>query len=293
MIPSEGKKAKLKITNLGIIRMRGKPRVTIGLGEPRTLTVRNWDGKWYATICVRYPKQALKRNCAHTQRAVGIDLGVRSLVATSDGDMLPAPKELASAMGALKQAQRELSRKKRGSQNRKKAQRKVARLHGKVARRRREFIHQLSCAMVFLYGLIGAEDLQIKNMTRSARGTREKPGRNVRQKAGLNRSILDAAFGELLRQLAYKAEEAGGRLVQVAPNGTSQRCSECGTLVPKMLAVRVHECPACGLVLDRDVNAARNILSLALSKAGREPSEVWRSGTTRSVEARNRLYAAA
>jgi putative transposase len=287
------KRGKLKITNLGSIRMRGKPRVVLEHGEPRALTIRNRNGKWFATISVRYPEDVLRRGRAYPDRCVGIDLGVRNLVATSDGDLIEAPRKLASALADLKRLQKELSRKKKGSRNRRKACRKLARLHQKVADSRRDFLHQLSASVVFLYALIGVESLAIRNMVRSARGTREALGKNVRQKAGLNRSVLDASFGMFLQLLAYKAEEAGGVVVQVRPNGTSQYCSSCGGKVQKGLMIRTHQCPHCGLVLDRDINAARNILFLALGKAGREPSEVWRGGITCPIEARNRHYALA
>ena len=98
----------------------------------------------------------------------------------------------------------------------------------------------------------------------------------IRQKAGLNRPMVDASIGLFFSMLEYKAAEAGIRLEKVPANGTSQRCSRCGECVPKDLSVRIHRCPKCGLVLDRDINAARNILLLGLAQAGREPSEVWR-----------------
>jgi putative transposase len=102
-------------------------------------------------------------------------------------------------------------------------------------------------------------------MTASAKGTTDTPGRNVRQKSGLNRNILDVAWGRFQTQLRYKAESAGGRVIEVPPHMTSQVCSDCGAVVRKSLAERKHKCPSCGLVLDRDVNAARNILARGLA----------------------------
>lgn len=105
-------------------------------------------------------------------------------------------------------------------------------------------------------------------MTRSARGTAAEPGTNVAAKSGLNRSILDAGLGRLVQLLSYKCERSGSRLVRVDARGTSQDCSGCGERVPKVLSVRTHDCPACGLVLDRDVNAARNVLARGLALEG-------------------------
>ena len=280
ILEQKNHKGKLRITNLGTIKMRGKPRIALAKGEPRTLTIRRKNGKWYATIGVRYPKEKLSRNRAYTDRAVGIDVGARFLVATSDGDLLTNPKPLSWALERLKKAQKELSRKKKFSGNWKKARRKVTHLHERVRNRRLDILHQLSSVLVFIYSFIAIEDLSLQNMTRSARGTKEKPGKRVKQKAGLNRSMLDASIGLFFSMLEYKAAEAGIRLEKVMPNGTSQRCSRCGENVAKKLSVRTHRCSKCGLVLDRDVNAARNILLLGLTQAGREPSEVWRGRVT-------------
>lgn len=276
ILEQKNRKGKLRITNLGTIRMRGKPRVALANGEPRTLTIRRRNDKWYATVGVRYPKEKVSRNRAYSNRSVGIDVGAHSLVATSDGDLLANPKPLSGALERLKKTQRELSRKKKFSRNWNKAKRKLARLHEKVRNRRLDTLHQLSSVLTFIYSFIAIENLSLRNMTRSARGTKEKPGKRVKQRARLNRSMLDASIGLFFSMLEYKAEEAGIRLEKVPANGTSQRCSRCGECVPKDLSVRIHRCPKCGLVLDRDINAARNILFLGLAQAGREPSEVWR-----------------
>lgn len=276
ILEQKNHKGKLRITNLGTVKMRGKPRVALSEGEARTLTIRRKNGKWYATIGIRYGDAVLSRNRVYTNRAVGIDVGSRFLLATSEGDLIPNPKPLKEAFEKLKKAQRKLSRKKKGSRNRKKAREKVAGLHEKVRNRRLDVLHQLSSALVSLYSFIAIEKLSLRDMTKSPRGTVENPGRNVKARSGLNRSILDASIGLFFSMLEYKAAEAGIRLEKVSPVGTSQRCSRCGEKVPKALSVRVHRCPHCGLELHRDINAARNILALGLTQAGREPSEVWR-----------------
>jgi putative transposase len=292
VLEQKKRRGKLRIGNLGKVRMRGQARIAMDCGEARTLTVRRKNGKWYATISVRYEDRELRRNPALEGSEVGLDAGCRALVHTSDGRAVENPRQLSAEMANLRKAQRALSRKKRGSGNRRKARAKVSRIHERVVRRRRDFLHKLSTELVSEYSFIVVEDLKLRNMSRSARGTVEQPGRNVRQKAGLNRSILDASVGRLYQMVAYKAEEAGGQLVKVAPHGTSQRCSQCGEKVPKARSVRVHRCPNCGYVADRDHNAARNILALGLTQAGRGPAEVWR-GAGLPAEARNRLNAAA
>lgn len=266
---------RLKISNLGNIRMRGKPRVAISEGEPRTLTVRHKNGKWYAVIGVRYSMEALHRNCISRSRKVGIDVGCKAMSVTSDHDFIENPRHLLHASAKLKTAQKNLSRKKKGSAHRDKAKRTVTRLHEQVASRRKDFLHQLSAAIVFLYPFIVVEDLPLQNLTHSAKGTVEKPGKNVKQKAGLNRSMLDVGIGLFFQMLAYKAAEAGGRYMEVNPYGTTQKCFQCGAKIQKDLSIRTHNCPHCGFCVDRDYNAALNILFLGMSQAGWEPSEAW------------------
>jgi putative transposase len=270
ILESKKRKGLLRITNLGTIRMRGKPRVSLAKGEPRTFTIRLKNGKWYATIGVRYPEAALQRNCAYSDRPIGLDAGATNLVASSEGEMVANPKPLARATVKLKKEQRNLSKKKRGSRNRNRARIKVAKLHEKVRNQRKEHAHQLSHAIAYLYSFIAIEDLTLRGMTKSARGSIDNPGKNVKQKAGLNRSILDASIGQLFSLLEYKAAEAGTWVEKVHPHGTSQACSVCGEIVKKHLSRRNHHCTSCGCVLDRDVNAARNILYLGLSQAGME-----------------------
>ena len=269
------KQSKLRVSNLGEIPMRGKPRIPLTAGTPRTLTIKRQDGKWFAICAVQYPESALRRNQSYTGRMIGIDVGCSSLAVTSDGDFIDSPKTLKQARQKLSIAQKALSRKARGSKRRGEARRRVSALHGKVARKRKDFLHQFAAAIVCLYSFVAVEKLLLSNMTRSARGTAGKPGRNVKQKAGLNRSLLDASIGTLFSLIAYKAEEAGAQFVKVAPHHTSQNCFWCGQNVPKELSVRVHVCPSCGFVQDRDYNAALNILVKGLIQAGWEPSEAW------------------
>jgi len=161
-------------------------------------------------------------------------VGLEKFAALSDGSIIENPRHLRKTEERLKRAQRELSRKEKGSRNRERVRRKLAKLHAKVGNQR----------------MVAVEELNIKGMVKNHH---------------LAKSISDAGWGEFISMLEYKAGEAGTKLVKVNPSGTSQKCSRCGMTVPKELSERVHCCPYCGLTLDRDVNAARNILKRALA----------------------------
>jgi len=188
--------------------------------------------------------------------AVGIDLGLVSFLATSDGRRVVARKPLRTEQARLRRAQRHLARCQPGSARRKKAVGRVARLHERVTNVRHDFHHKSARSLVDAYGTIVVEDLSILGLARSR----------------LAQSVHDAAWASFLAILAHKAESAGVRVVRVDPRLTSQVCSGCGVVVPKALSVRVHACLACGLVLDRDVNAARNILRLGSSRQAITPA---------------------
>lgn len=201
---------------------------------------------------------------AHPGPAIGVDLGVEKFAALSDGTLLPNPRIGARYDRRLRRAQRALQRCPRGSANRAKRRKTLARLHLGAANARDTHLHQQSAFLTRTYGTIVVEKLSIAGLTASAKGTADNPGKSVRQKAALNRNILGLAWGRFQKQLRYKAESAGGRVIEVPPHMTSQVCSGCGTVVRKSLAERIHECRSCDLVVDRDVNAARNILARGL-----------------------------
>jgi putative transposase len=181
--------------------------------------------------------------------AVGVDLGLNSLVALSDGTTIEAPRSLRGAEERLGWAQRRLSRKLRGSRNREKARRRVASVCEKVANQRRDIAYKASRSIVNRYERVYVEDLNVQGLTRNRR---------------LSKSLGDAGWGMLRNALTYMAEMSEGVIAFVDPKNTSQLCSGCGERVMKDLSVRVHVCPYCGLILDRDVNAARNILQRGL-----------------------------
>ena len=204
--------------------------------------------------------------------AVGIDMGLEHFATLSDGTHIANPRHFRQGQAALVRRQQALARKKRGSKRRRKARLLVAKAHRKIRRQRRDFQHQTARKLVAAHGLIAVEALQIANLVRrpapilgvtADEGTEVYLTNGAAAKAGLNKSIQDAGWGAFLTILGSKAEEAGCRFVTVEPAGTSQICSGCGLIVPKPLAERWHACKQCGCSLQRDVNAARNILARA------------------------------
>lgn len=182
--------------------------------------------------------------------SVGLDLGIKTFAYQSDGVVIPNPRVARRAEKAMRVRQRALARCKRGSKRREKVKSELTRLHAKIANTRTTWLHQQSARIARSYDLIAAEDLRVQNMMKHPT---------------LARSIADASWSKFLSMVSYKAERAGATFVTVDPRNTSQRCSGCDELVPKSLAVRTHSCPHCGLVIDRDWNAARNILAAVVS----------------------------
>lgn len=222
-------------------------------GKVKTLTVaRSRAGKWYAVFSCEAEAKPIQGRLP----AVGVDLGLNSLVALSDGTTIEAPRSYRMAEERLGRAQRRLSRKVRGSRNREKARRRVASACEQVANRRRDFAYKAARSIVDGYERVYVEDLKIANMIKNR---------------GLSKSIGDAGWGMLRDALTYMAERSEGVIAFVNPRNTSQLCSGCGAIVEKDLSVRTHRCPVCGLTVDRDVNAARNILQRGLEIGLEQP----------------------
>jgi putative transposase len=182
-------------------------------------------------------------------RVVGIDLGLKSLVVTSEGEVFENLRAAERGAAKLARAQRVLARRKRGSRSRERARVAVARAHKHVANQRLDHARKTAASLVDRYDVIAHEDLRVADLSRGL----------------FSKGINDAGWGVLLHCIASKAESAGKRVVAVDPRGTSQRCSGCGAVVPKDLRTRVHDCPHCGLSMDRDHNAAVNIQALGRS----------------------------
>lgn len=221
-----------------------------------TVTVRRDVGRWYVCFALALPVSAASARTL--MPAVGLDLGVRNFAALSTGELISGPRAYRASMRQLRVAQRRVSRRVKGSRRRRKAGLLLARLHERIRNLRTNHAHQLSRRLVSSFGLIAVEDLQITGLARGF----------------LAKDVNDQGWAEFLRLLGYKAEDAGVQVVRVPPGSSSQACSSCGTLVPKPLSERVHRCPGCGLVVDRDINAARNILRLGMSRQ----APTWPSG---------------
>ena len=232
---------KLRIQNVGTIRVRWHRELE---GKVKQARIVRENGKWFVCFSVEIADAEPIAN----DKAVGIDVGLNAFVATSEGESLGDSKILARQQKEMRRRQRALSRSRKGSNTRKKTKKRVTTLHAKVRNTRKDTHHKVARSLVDRYGVIATESLNIKGMLRNSR---------------LARSISDAGWGQFLGILSCKAESAGGQMISVNPKNTSQECSQCGALVKKSLAVRVHSCD-CGLVLDRDVNAARNILARAV-----------------------------
>jgi putative transposase len=230
-------------------------------GTVKTLTVkRTSTGKWFASFACEVEASPLPIS----PKAVGVDVGLLKFATFSTGEAIENPRFFKQAKQALARVSRRLAKHEKGTPERRFHRHAVALTHEKTANRRKDFAHKLSHRLVRDFGVLAFEDLSVKNMSRSAAGTVESPGTNVAQKAGLNRSILDAAWNQLIQYTSNKAESAGRKFVLINPRNTSKMCSRCGVLVDKTLATRVHSCSSCGLKMDRDHNAALNILRLGL-----------------------------
>jgi len=243
---------RLRLSKIGDVKIRKHREIE---GEVKRLTIkRNSLGKWFALFVVEIEPEPLEP----TSEVVGIDLGLKHFATLSNGEQVENPRFFRAELEELQKAQRRLSAAKKGSEAWKKRKRVVQHIHERIENRRIDFAHKLSRKLVEDYQVIVFEDLNISGMAGSGW-------------TSLNRSIGDAAWNQLVRFTQYKAENAGRECVLVDPRNTSQECSGCGEVVRKDLSVRVHDCPHCGCTLDRDVNAAKNVLSRGLARLGSKP----------------------
>jgi len=229
----------LKLTKVGIIRMFRHREI---VGTIKTCTVkRDAVGDWYAIFTTELPDVPRRE----PRTALGIDVGLKTLAMLSTGESIEPPKFLRASEETIKIRQREVSRKVKGSNNRRKCVRRLAYAHRRVERQRDDFLHKASRSISRKADVIVFENLNITGMQKNHH---------------LAKSIGDASWGKLMELTRYKAESAGGSVQFINPNNTTQICSKCGTTVKKSLAERTHLCPTCGFSADRDLNAAFNIL---------------------------------
>lgn len=256
--------SRLYVQGVGNIRVRLHRPIA---GTPKTLTIRREGRRWRMTVfCNQVPFSFLPE----TGKAVGIDVGITNLVATSEGRRIGNPRFARRAAEQLMRAQTVLERKQRWSQRRRRQVARVAACHRKIRNQRRDHAHQLSRQVVNEYDLVAHEKLAISSMMRrpsprpDRKGGFERNGRTA--KTALNRSIQDAGWAQLLRFIAYKAEEAGRRVVAVDARNTSRCCAECGHTERANRNGEAFRCGACGHRDHADVNAARNILRAGLAQ---------------------------
>lgn len=245
---------RICLPKLGWLRYR-KSREA--LGELRNVTVSESCGKWFVSI--------------QTQRevdvplpqgdAVGLDMGIARFATLSDGTFFAPANSFKAHEARLRRAQRSLSRKVKFSSNWKKAKARVQRIHARIGHVRHDYLHQTSATISKNHAMVVVENLQVRNMSRSAAGTIDAPGRNVRAKAGLNRAILDQGWAEFRRQLAYKLDWTGGLLIAVPPHNTSRTCPCCGHVSADNRRSQARfACVQCGYEHHADVVGAINIL---------------------------------
>ena len=257
--PISHKWARVKLPKFGWVKFRCSRSWPKMIGN---ITVSRDSDEWYLSFCgeVEPRKQALQ-----TKTSVGIDRGVVTAVVASDG--LTADREMATVGEGKRfvRLQQRLARQTKGSRRRARTKVQFANLNRTIRRRRQDFAHQVSRHLVNNHDLVVLEDLRVKNMTASARGSLGNPGVNVRAKAVLNRAILDKGWGRLKTYLAYKLEQEGGRLLLVNPACTSQECSECDHIdAASRRSQSEFVCTACGHTENADLNAAKIILKRGL-----------------------------
>jgi len=209
-------------------------------GDIKTCTIRRINGKWFACFSVEYAPELLPPS----DDEIGVDVGLKTFAALSDGTFIKNPRFFRKDENALAKAQRKLAKQKRGSKARKKARKVVSRIHERIRNRRHDFVHQTARRLVNRFGVVAVERLNVKGMVKNH---------------CLAKFISDASWSVFRSVLTTKAESAGRLVVVVNPAYTSQTCSGCGDIQKKSLSVRTHRCLVCGLVLDRDTNAAVNI----------------------------------
>jgi putative transposase len=228
------------------------------LGQVRNVTVSQSGGKWFIAI---QTQRELEQPLPMSTTAIGIDVGIARFATLSDGNYAAPLNSFKTHQQRLAHYQRRMSRKQKFSNNWKKAKTKVQKLHTAIANARKDFLHKTSTTISQNHALVCIEDLQVKNMSQSAKGNRERHGKRVKQKSGLNRAILDQGWEEFRRQLDYKVHWNGGMLLAVPPQHTSQTCPVCGHVSKDNRQTQAKFlCVACSYENHADVIGAINVL---------------------------------
>ena len=261
---------KLVLSKIGHVKIKLHREI---IGTMKTCTIKREGTHWYVTLACEV--EPIKQT-PYTDLAIGIDMGLLHFATSSNGDTIEHPRFFRKSRGHLKKSQHRLAKKRKGSNGRRKAARLVANAHRKIANQRKDFHHKAARQLVQTYETIVFEDLSIHNMVKRPKPKQDEQGRylpnGAATKGGLNKSIQDAGWANFIDLVSHKAAWAGVTVYKVNPQKTSQICSACHKEGEhKDLSVRTHICVYCGVVLDRDVNAAINILDRGLGRSLREP----------------------
>lgn len=233
------------------------------VGTPKSITVSQYCGHWYVSILA---EQEVEQPIHPSSEAVGIDMGIVRFTTLSDASFIEPLNSFKKLEGKLAHAQRKLSKKKTFSQNWHKQKARVSKIQCRIAYARQDFLHKASTAISKSHAVIVLEDLKVSNMSRSASGTIDEPGRNVRAKSGLNKAILDQGWAEFRRQLEYKEAWLGGMVIAVPPRNTSRTCPVCGHISADNRKTQASfKCINCGFEANADHVAACNILAAGLA----------------------------
>ncbi|UHJ65698.1 RNA-guided endonuclease InsQ/TnpB family protein [Melaminivora jejuensis] len=248
--------SRIFLPKLGWLRYRQSREV---LGAVKNITVSQSCGKWFVSI---QTEREVEQPIPQASTAIGIDVGVARFATFSDGSYLEPLASFKKHEARLRRYQRAMSRKTKFSSNWKKAKARVQRIHTRIGNARRDYLHKATTAISQNHAMVCIEDLQVRSMSKSAKGSAEQPGNNVRAKSGLNKSILDQGWYEFRRQLEYKLAWTGGMLIAVPPHNTSRTCPECGCVsADNRRAQAVFRCIECGREGNADHIGAINILA--------------------------------
>jgi putative transposase len=252
----EEQNSRIYLPKIGWIRYRKSRKIN---GTPKQVTISFSCGRWYVSI---QTETEVADPIHESKTSVGIDMGIANFATFSDGTSVSPLSSFRKYEKKLKVSGRRLSRKKRLSNNWRKEKHRLSRIHRKIRNCRYDFLHKLTTAISKNHATVVTEDLQVKNMSASAAGSIENPGKNVKAKSGLNKSILDQGWYEFRRQLKYKLDWKGGKLILVPPQYTSQKCSCCGYIAGENRKTQANFCcQNCGSKMNADHNAAINILA--------------------------------
>lgn len=245
-LETHGDKTLLHLSKIGYVEIRKHREIPDNANIKQIIVTKSKSGKWYACVTCNINELILNIPKIRFKKAVGIDIGIKSFVYDSYGYQTPNPLNLKKMLKPLARIQRKVSRRKKGSNNRLKAILHLQRIHERIANRRKDFQHKLSTIYAQNNDIVFVEKLEKLNMVKNHR---------------LSQSIMDSSWGTFLQKLEYKCK----LLIEVSAKNTTIDCSRCGNKVPKSLAIRIHRCDICNLVLDKDYNASINILKKGLS----------------------------